>query len=140
MSSEKDVLSAEEHARIFRERILEESAFSTATSQDRPRVIILAGQPGAGKGGLARSAELELRGDAVTVDPDALRDFHPKVESFRNAHPYTWADDTHPDASTWAKELRGAAVEGRKNLILDTTLADGDKAVAMVKELQAKRL
>ena len=138
MSSEKDVLSAEEHARIFRERILEESAFSTATSQDRPRVIILAGQPGAGKGGLARSAELELRGDAVTVDPDALRDFHPKVESFRNAHPYTWADDTHPDASTWAKELRGAAVEGRKNLILDTTLADGDKAVAMVKELQAK--
>lgn len=138
MSNEKDVLSAEEHARIFRERILEESAFSTATSQERPRVIILAGQPGAGKGGLARSAELELRGDAVTVDPDALRDFHPKVESFRNAHPYTWADDTHPDASAWAKELRSAAVEGRKNLILDTTLADGDKAVALVKDLQAK--
>jgi len=88
MSNEKDALSAEEHARIFRERILEESAFSTATPQERPRVIILAGQPGAGKGGLARSAELELRGDAVTVDPDALRDFHPKVESFRNAHPY----------------------------------------------------
>ncbi len=138
MSNEKDVLSAEEHARIFRERILEESAFSTATSQERPRVIVLAGQPGAGKGGLARSAELELRGDAVTVDPDALRDFHPKVESFRNAHPYTWADDTHPDASAWAKELRSAAVEGRKNLILDTTLADGEKAVALVKDLQAK--
>ena len=138
MSSEKYVMSAEEHARIFRERILEESAFSTATSQERPRVIILAGQPGAGKGGLARSAELELRGDAVTVDPDALRDFHPQVESFRNAHPYTWADDTHPDASAWAKELRGAAVEGRRNLILDTTLADGEKAVALVKELQAK--
>jgi len=138
MSNEKDALSAEEHARIFRERILEESAFSTATPQERPRVIILSLQPGAGKGGLARSAELELRGDAVTVDPDALRDFHPKVESFRNAHPYTWADDTHPDASAWAKELRSAAVEGRKNLILDTTLADGDKAVALVKDLQAK--
>lgn len=137
MSSENDVLSAQEHARIFRERILDESALSTATSQERPRVIILAGQPGAGKGGLARSAELEFRGDAVTVDPDALRDFHPQVESFRNAHPYTWADDTHPDASAWAKELRGAAVEGRKNLIIDTTLADGEKAVALVKELQA---
>ena len=138
MSSEKDVLSAEEHARIFRERILEESTFSTATSQERPRVIILAGQPGAGKGSLARSAEVELGRDAVVVDPDSLRDFHPKVESFRSDHPYTWADDTHPDASAWAKELRAAAIDGRKNLILDTTLGDGDKAVALVNELKAK--
>ncbi len=138
MSEDKDVLSSEEHARIFRERILEESTFSTATSQERPRVIILAGQPGAGKGSLARSAEVELGRDAVVVDPDALRDFHPKVESFRSDHPYTWADDTHPDASAWAKELRAAAIDGRKNLILDTTLGDGDKAVALVNELKAK--
>lgn len=79
MTENKNALSAEEHSRIFRERILQETNFETVTHQERPRVIILAGQPGAGKGGLARIAEVELKRDAVTVDPDELRGFHPQA-------------------------------------------------------------
>jgi predicted ABC-type ATPase len=130
-------LSEMEHSKVFQEKILAEADLPSKTSFEHPKVIILAGQPGAGKGKLAQAARQDLNFDAIVVDPDELRDAHPKVESFRNTHPYTWADDTHPDASAWAKELRSAAVEGRKNLILDTTLADGDKAVALVKDLRA---
>ncbi len=131
-------LSEQEHKRIFEERVLAEADLASKTTLEHPKVIILAGQPGAGKGGLTQAARLELRNDVIVIDPDSLRDAHPRVAEFRSARPYTWADDTHPDASAWAKELRTAAVEGRKNLILDTTLGDGDKAVSLINELKAK--
>lgn len=130
-------LSDSEHARVFEETVLADADLPSKTTLEHPKAIILAGQPGAGKGGLTQAARSELKNDAVVIDPDSLRDAHPKVADFRSAHPYTWADDTHPDASAWAKELRAAAVEGRKNLILDMTLGDGDKAVALINDLKA---
>jgi outer membrane lipoprotein SlyB len=138
MPNESSALPKDVHDEILREEILSSRNFTAATPQEHPRVIILAGQPGAGKGTLTNGARTEFGNDVVVVDPDELRGSHPKVKSFRHDHPYTWADDTHPDASAWAKELRSAAVDGRKNMIIDSTLADGDKAVALVNELQAK--
>lgn len=138
MSSGKDVLSPEEHARVFRERVLRESTFDLATSQDRPRAIILAGQPGSGKGGLAATAGNELRGDAVTVDPDELRRFHPNISEFRRETPYTWSGRTHADASQWADELLNETVADRKNLIFDTTLSNGQWASELINDLKAK--
>ncbi|MBN5019852.1 zeta toxin family protein [Stenotrophomonas maltophilia] len=102
-----------------------------------PRAIVLAGQPGAGKGGLVTAVEIELSDDVVKVDPDELRGAHPDARLLRQQHPYTWAGHTHEDASQWAKELRSTAVEGRRNLILDTTLGNGDSAVSLIKDLQA---
>lgn len=130
-------LSPADHSARLRDVILPESRFDQATSQPMPRAIILAGQPGAGKGGLARAVEFELSDDVVKVDPDELRGAHPDVRNLRQQHPYTWAGHTHEDASQWAKELRAAAIDGRRNLILDTTLGNGDSAVALIKDLQA---
>ncbi|RMH94150.1 hypothetical protein EBB59_03025 [Lysobacter pythonis] len=55
-----------------------------------------------------------LHGNAVTGDPDALREFHPQAKEFQRTHPYTWSGDIHPDASQWADELLEATVSGRK--------------------------
>ncbi|BDU18995.1 zeta toxin family protein [Dyella sp. GSA-30] len=55
----------------------------------------------------------------------------------RSEYPLTWSGHTHPDASQWAGELREAAIEQKKNLIVDTTLANGDHAVALINHLQA---
>nr|WP_241148172.1 zeta toxin family protein [Xanthomonas axonopodis] len=112
--------------------ILQKSSF------DHPNAIILAGQPGSGKGGLAKAAELELSWDVVKIDPDELRDFHPQVKSLRNAHPYTWSGYTHADASQWADELLQATIEGRKNLIFDTTLSNGQWSAELIKDLQSR--
>jgi predicted ABC-type ATPase len=138
MSVPAEHLDKETHARILQNRILPNSGIDEATSQAHPKAIILAGQPGAGKGGLVRTAVDELAGDVVAVDPDALRDFHPKVKEFRASAPYTWADYTHQDASQWAKELRAAVVDQHKNIIIDTTLGSGDSAVNLVNDLKAK--
>lgn len=126
------------HAKTFHDSIIPNSGLSSANSQDRPRAIVLAGQPGAGKGRLSDTAKAELGYDVVPIDPDALRDAHPDVERLRQQYPYTWAAHTHEDASQWAKELRAAAVEGRRNIILDTTLGNGESAVTLIKDLQAK--
>jgi len=138
MSTPDNTLDKETHARIFAEKIIPDSGLNNALSYEKPKAIILAGQPGAGKGGLKGAAKIELQYDVVPIDPDELRKHHPDVDTFRKAHPYTWSGDTHPDASQWARELRNAAVDSKKNIIIDTTLGNGNSAVDMIKELQAK--
>ncbi|MDV2452357.1 zeta toxin family protein [Xanthomonas hortorum NBC5720] len=131
-------LTHDEHGKILNEKIFPRSGLLQKTSFDHPNAIILAGQPGAGKGGLAKVAQLELIGDVVKIDPDELRDFHPQVRAIRNAHPYTWSGYTHPDASQWADELLQATIEGRKNLIFDTTLSNGQWSSELIKDLQSR--
>jgi Zeta toxin len=138
MNTPDNALDKETHARILSEKVIPNSGLNDVLSHEKPKAIILAGQPGAGKGGLARTAKFEFSGDVVKIDPDELRDAHPRLKEFQKVHPYTWADDTHADASQWAKELRAAAVDGRKNIIIDTTLGNGNSAVDTIKELQGK--
>ncbi|QWP75791.1 zeta toxin family protein [Lysobacter sp. K5869] len=138
MNASDRMLDAEAHSRVFIQRIVPDSGLNEATAQSRPRAIYLAGQPGAGKGGLGVAAEIELRHDVVKIDPDELRDGHLEVDRFRSERPYTWSGDTHGDASQWARELREAAIEGKKNIIVDTTLGNGEAAVSQIRELQAK--
>jgi len=125
------------HTRIFREAIAPDF-LAQKVAHERPKAIILGGQPGAGKGNLARAAEVELRGDAVKIDPDALRDYHPRVNEFRASNPYSWPGLTHNDASAWADELRQAATAGRKNFIFDTTLSHGTWTADLINDLQKK--
>jgi predicted ABC-type ATPase len=138
MASTTNLLSPESHQQILWEQIIPKSGLDSRMSYGNPQAVILAGQPGAGKGGLAGQVRRELHNDVITIDPDALRDEHEYVRSLRKQYPYTWAGHTHDDASQWAKELRSSAIDGRKNLILDTTLGNGDSAVALIRDLQAK--
>lgn len=138
MTSADSRLPSEIHQTILREKIIPQSGLDGRTSFETPNAVILAGQPGAGKGSLARQVRQELLDDVITIDPDRLRDQYEPVQSLREKYPYTWAGHTHDDASQWAKELRSAAIDGRKNLILDTTLGNGDSAVSLIRELQAR--
>lgn len=139
MGVRPDILDKDEHARILRERIIPNSGLAAATSQEHPKAVILAGQPGAGKGSLASAAERELQGDVVSVDPDDLRRFHPQVRAFRRESPWDWSSRTHVDASAWADELLDATSSARKNLIFDTTLSDGKWASeVLIKGLQER--
>ena len=87
MDRSSDVLPDEEHARIFRDPVVPAHNLDLAASQQRPAAVILGGQPGSGKVGLARRAQLEFGSDVITVDPDELRRFHPGVSDFRRENP-----------------------------------------------------
>ncbi|RMH93195.1 hypothetical protein EBB59_06585 [Lysobacter pythonis] len=138
MSAPTDRLDQKTHARVLSEKVIPESGLSEVSSQAKPKAVILAGQPGAGKGGLARTAEIELFNDVVKIDPDELRDHHPDVKQFRKARPYTWSSQTQHDAGQWAEELLDATVAGKKHLIFDTTLSNGEWSSQLIKDLQAK--
>ena len=138
MSAASDQLSSDEHARILRDKILPASDLESLQSHVRPTAIILAGQPGAGKGGLSEVAKGELLHDAAVIDPDALRRFHPDVVEFRRQNPVIWSGRTHIDASAWADEILDVASAARKNLILDKTLGNGERAVELIRGLQQK--
>ncbi|WP_081931005.1 zeta toxin family protein [Lysobacter antibioticus] len=137
MSGNPDKLDKEIHKHIFLEKIVPESNLNSTTAQERPKAIVLAGQPGAGKGGLGRAAAFEFKGDVVQIDPDELRKYHLKAEEWQKSSPYGWSQQTNADAGQWARELREAAIEGRKNIIVDTTLGNAKPATEMIKELQA---
>ncbi|MGN6480214.1 zeta toxin family protein [Luteibacter sp.] len=136
MTDPSGKLSDARHAAIYRDRIVPDSGFNEATTQSNPRAIILAGQPGAGKGRIQAISMRDLSDDAVSVDPDELRAYHPDVRSFRSNHPYTWSTDTHADASSWASELREQVIDARKNLIIDTTLAHDAWAIRTISQLR----
>jgi hypothetical protein len=138
MSDPTGKLDPETHRRVFAERVVPRSALSETTPQARPHAIVRAGQPGAGKGNLVKAAQLEFSDNIVPIDPDGQRELHPDFKKLREAHPYTWSGHTHYDASRWAGELRDAAVAGRRNLIVDTTLGNADSAIKNIKGLQAK--
>ncbi|UJB17269.1 MULTISPECIES: zeta toxin family protein [Lysobacter] len=129
-------MDKEAHAKIFAERVLPDSGFSEATTQAKPRAIILAGQPGAGKTGLVKEAMREFKGDAVLVDPDELRKYVPNLKELQQAKPLGWSGDTLKDSSKWGNQLRDAIIKDSKNLVYDTTLSNGSGAVDLIKKLQ----
>ena len=135
MSDHPDRLSKEHHQHIFQEKVLPQSGLDRFTPQDHPKAVILAGQPGAGKGGLARAVRQEFNGDIFPVDPDEQRKFHPDAKRWQQESPYGWSQQTNSDAGAWAGELRSAGVERRVNLLVDTTLGDARSATRMIEGL-----
>ena len=116
-------LSSEEHKRVFEQSILNnpEIVESIATPQERPKAVVLAGQPGVGKGSLAREVKTAFNDNIVTIDPDILRDKYPNVDVLKRQYPYTWSDLTHNDASDWSKELSTEIIKQHKNILIDGT-------------------
>lgn len=131
-------LSPEERERVLRDNVLFDYHIAAKTSLDKPKAFILAGQPGAGKGGLSRRIEAELQDDVVTIDPEALRDYHPDVRRLRETHPYTWAPHTQSDADFWSEKLLTHTTALKKNLIYNATLSNGEWLSTLISELRSK--
>ncbi|SDY23026.1 Zeta toxin [Lysobacter sp. yr284] len=130
------MFDSERNKKIYQAEILPSKHLEGLKSHDVPTAIILAGQPGAGKGGVARLSLNDLGKDALIIDLDELRDHFPGVNKLRRDHPYTWADATHRDAQEWTTQLRNDAIAGRKNVIIDATLGNGNRAVELIDNLK----
>jgi chloramphenicol 3-O-phosphotransferase len=113
MSDRPDRLSKEDHQHIFQEKVLPQSGLDRFTSQEHPKAIILAGQPGAGKGSLVRAVRREFNDDIFPVDPDEQREFHPEAKRWQQESPYGWSQRTNADAGAFAGGLRDPSFERR---------------------------
>lgn len=136
MSGPDGRLSKEEHRRIYREQVLPSAELDSFTPQERPVAVVLAGQPGAGKGSLKRAVEVEFGYDIFVVDPDEQRAVHPEAERWQKESPYGWSQKTNADAGGFASSLRSDGVDRHVNLLVDTTLGSSDGAIRTIRGLQ----
>ena len=109
MSNKPDRFSKEEHDRIFREKVLPKAELDKYISQEHHKAIILAGQPGSGKGSLKDVALREFNDDILVVDPDEQRKYHPEAKRWQQESPYGWSQKTNADAGAFAGGLRDAS-------------------------------
>jgi predicted kinase len=132
-----DRLDPARHAEIL-ERILAER-LAPVTPTRAPRCFLLGGQPGAGKTGLRRAIEQALgESRPLLIDPDELREYHPRYVELVETDPAHAASRVHPDAALWADELREAALARGVNVIVDGTLRDPGWAVEMAGQATAR--
>lgn len=116
----------------------ERHALDHTVAQEKPRAILLGGQPGSGKSEIALMAaqELNARGGAVVIDADQLREKNPAYKKLSITDPKNAADLTHKEAAEWARRLTTAMVQGRRNLVIDGTMRDPKGILTLAAKLR----
>ena len=88
-----------------------------------PKVVIVAGQPGAGKSALIEFSKLEFASQtAAVINGDEYRDFHPQSEDILLLDDKLFAERTDPDVREWTRRLFDSAIINRRNIIFEGTM------------------
>jgi len=128
-------LTKREHDRRY-ERI-EKQAFKNTRPVEKPRVIILGGQPGSGKSKVLINAKKDFLDDnVVVINGDDLREYHPKAEDIWRLDDKRFAERTDPDSRVWTKRLFEKAIETRRNIIFESTMREAGPISETMQRLQ----
>lgn len=90
--------------------------------QASPAAIVLSAQPGAGKTAVSRAlrAGLAASGDAVVVEVDGFKAFHPELPQLRRQLGGVAADElVHADARRWLDMALDHLAERRVNVVVE---------------------
>jgi len=119
---------------------VERDALERTEQQERPRAILLGGQPGAGKSELTAEAvrELKAAGGAVVIDADRMREENPRYKALSKEDPQNAADRTQKEAGEWATRLTMTAAENGRNLVVDGTMRNPDNIRDLTTRLKAE--
>ena len=98
------------------------------TAQDEPRMVLVGGQPGAGKSQASMLAKSELReqGGYIHIDADRMRERIP----LGNSKPTS--QETQADAGKLVQALRELAVANRRNILEEGTYKEPEGAERFV--------
>lgn len=127
-------LSPERNESIFRNGIVPDYLPDAMRATGRPRLILLGGQPGAGKTAvlIASHAELEQSGATVRVVGDDLRSYHPQFLAFQRQDLETASQFTQADAGRWSEKLLVAATERQVNIVFETTMRTPENVARVI--------
>lgn len=102
--------------------------------QEIPTLVLVGGQPGAGKSVVSRIARAELgqRGGFIHIDADRLR---AHIDT-KGTSPTS--EETQPDAGALSSALRAHAIKGRRNIIEEGTFRLPELVEAFLTNNQTK--
>jgi hypothetical protein len=128
------LLSSEKNESIFRNDVLPDYLPEGMGRAGRPRLILLGGQPGAGKTAvlLASHAELDRAGPTIRIVGDDLRTYHPQYLVFQRQDPETASQFTQADAGRWTEKLLSAAVQRQVNIVFETTMRTPENVARVI--------
>jgi predicted ABC-type ATPase len=93
---------------------------------DNPKLIIVGGQPGAGKSDLQKFGELELASNVVVLSTDVLRSYHPDEREIKKNYPDYYHILTVDLARILLINLENYALANKLNVILESTLGNSE--------------
>lgn len=114
-----------------------EVELSRAERQDHPVAALLVGQEGAGKVSLASDIadRLDTRGGYVAIDADSLRTRLPYFEEL-DPSAVDIARETRADTEQLAGEIRRLAIEGQRNIVVDTGMHTPEASLQLATDLK----
>ncbi|MGW1619940.1 zeta toxin family protein [Streptomyces sp. NPDC002172] len=120
-------LPAQESSEVLHRVILPGTA-RAAVRQDRPVVVVVAGQPGAGKTRIADlvQAVLDHRGGAVRIGRDLYKLFHRQYADALAADVRTAGALVRPDTVRWQAGVEAHVREMGFDAVVESALADPD--------------
>jgi predicted ABC-type ATPase len=99
--------------------------FEDLSASAAPELIMVGGQPGAGKTAAAAQAVRDLMrqaGGVAYINGDELRPFHPQYAALVAADRSTAADKTSADVGLWVERAIREAAAGRFHAVIETTM------------------
>jgi hypothetical protein len=117
-------LSDHENERIFREDIVADH-LSGLSPQQRPVVVFIGGQPGAGKTATTAHVlrSLSERGTPAHVCGDIYKPYHPAYRRLLTQDEATAGAYTRLDARAWHAKAEAYAREQRADVVIETALS-----------------
>ena len=142
-----DALSPEENERIFQERIVPRH-LAGRPRRARPRLIIVAGQTGAGKTRITEIAKtrLQLRGvDAadhrpgfIDINMDDFNPHHPEYSTWLLEDLERAAARVRPDGERWWNRAQEYAIENGNDVLLESAMATPEEFEDIARRFRAQ--
>lgn len=112
----------------------------TAPRED-PTAILTGGQPGSGKSYITKSVGVRFEGvgGLIVIDPDEIRPTLPYMKSRIEAGNLDVPDVANVDAGTIAYQMVQIAKQERRNVLVDGTLQNTQRAVGLAEEMRQAR-
>ncbi|UNZ54132.1 zeta toxin family protein [Agrobacterium tumefaciens] len=131
---ESGPLPMERSESIFRNDIMPDYLPDGFGRAGQPRLILVGGQPGAGKTAvlIGSHAELDRSGPTIRIVGDDLRSYHPNFMAFQKQDPETASQFTQADAGRWTEKLLTAATARNVNIVFETTMRTPENVARVV--------
>ncbi|MEW2153280.1 zeta toxin family protein [Streptomyces albidoflavus] len=138
MAEARDYYLTEEELRSHFEARVRDFVFSGYARQDRPVLVLVGGQPAAGKsqamaGAEQRHADRQL----VPLTGDELRAFHPRYEELLADHPLLFPNATGQASGAWVRMSIEHARSQGYSLMLEGVFRDPAMTVTTAEEFAA---